>query len=81
MSQYVAHISFNRRATESPLAPKKESVTMSNSTQSEFPELLQLKLPRGTDAALDELASRRHALGTSEDNRWTHNWNCTRDRR
>jgi predicted transcriptional regulator len=33
---------------------------MSNSTQSKFPELLQLKLPRGTNAALDELASELH---------------------
>ena len=33
---------------------------MSNSTQSKFPELLQLKLPRGTNAALDEFASGFH---------------------
>jgi hypothetical protein len=35
-------------------------VTVSNSTQSKFPELLQLKLPRGTNAALDDLASELH---------------------
>ena len=33
---------------------------MSNSTQGKFPELLQLKLPRGTHVVLDELASKLH---------------------
>jgi len=40
-------------------------VTVSNSTQSKFPELLQLKLPRGTNAALDELAN-KHQRTKSE---------------
>jgi predicted transcriptional regulator len=33
---------------------------MSNSTKSKFPGPLQLKLPRGTNVALDELASNLH---------------------
>jgi hypothetical protein len=51
----------NRRATGKPISrPKMERVTVSNSTKSKFPELLQLKLPRGTNTALDELASKLH---------------------
>ena len=33
---------------------------MSETPKIKFPELLQLKLPRGTNAALDELAKRQH---------------------
>lgn len=33
---------------------------MSKSPKSKFPELLQLKLPRGANAALDELATKCH---------------------
>jgi Ribbon-helix-helix protein, copG family len=33
---------------------------MSENPKIKFPELPQLKLPRGTNAALDELAKRQH---------------------
>jgi predicted transcriptional regulator len=33
---------------------------VSDSIKSRFPELLQLRLPRGTNTVLDELASREH---------------------
>ena len=33
---------------------------MSDTPKSRFPELQQLRLPRGTNAVLDELASREH---------------------
>src|SRR5262249_13835238 len=41
------------------------------------------RIPGNVRLEGDELhyGSEQQALGTSEDNRWTHNWNCTRDRR
>jgi hypothetical protein len=41
-------------------AQEKERFKVSETSRIKFPELLQLRLPRGTNAALDELANRLH---------------------
>ena len=57
-------LQLGTRATEGqhePISRPKWRVTVSdNPAKSKFPELMQLRLPRGTNAALDELASKLH---------------------